>query len=1481
MDKQRRKRVNFITKAVSILLIVVMMIVFLPETMTVLAEEIKSAGTESEQSQQVEQEQESTYEPDFSVGGMHSNPAEQEEAYILYEAEYKRSEYEKHFYMSNGTYMRETYAMPIHYLDGEEYKDIDNTLVEYTEGGKERIKNAGNSFTAEFAKEISEDEPLLSVTKGDYSLEMYYEQKGGDKAQQARLGEQGKATIRPVRAEIKVDKAKAAKQEQGYAGKKLKDSIKNENLESELRYSGVEQDTDFEYKLDSNSVKESIIVGSRQQSYTYSFRLQTKNLFLEHDNYGRIRAYNAQEEEIYTIPAPYMFDAAGNRSEAVTYELKYTKDSDYILSVIADSEWINAEERIFPVTIDPTIETAQDSGCFKFTEIQGSEKETDSGESVRYSVSQPEGLFQDGTRLVVQYRNGSDKRVTHRELRFKLTAWTAVAGYRYNHNFDYEVTWESTQEAMYYEFASGILTGEAEPTDYTEEAIYFTEDDRGFVFKCVYETAGIISSSALFFDFKVVEYYDDEMGIESTYNPYSYDGGDYTLYVKPRTETYTVEIPYISLEAPSVPLSVTAYYNPGFGSLRKELYQASDGYYGANIKLNIEQYIKPLYNESGSDDAVLYFYLDADGSVHRFLPYDTDKYLCPELGYTYIPSTKEVKDSSDFVIMEFDANGRLVWINSKNGDSIHITYLNETNKILYIENYISGAPYQALSFTYNGNRLAEIVGTFAAVPMFSELNDIEETSKAVLTYQGNYLSTVRDSQQNYRVRIVHSTTGELVTNRYNIGHEIEKSTEGETVVYYVDSNGDKSRANQFYGGANYVQRDNYNDMLNKNPGFETPDSMVTYGFSNDKTVTSQWSESMENDHAPIDVNNTVVKKTEEKTVTTTVTATFDQRHEKRGFFEPYYNFSQDIAMPINEGYLDQFNNPVFACLLTSGTGFEGSIYYKDGDETVKSATADGGSITIFGMYLLLPLPKTATEIGVIKESGDGTGAYLQKFGIAELVSKTVTEVYVKDVKNENNETIHKVGDTKITTVTAEGTTVTHISEEKTLKEEYVGKVGSESSVTTYTYSGDLLTKAVTVTTIGDEVTTQTTSYTYNGYLVQSVTTKVEKKIGNQTELEEKTYTESYTYNDFGHMLSHTTTDNHEYTYEYIRIWECAEILPYRVYYDEELVEEYTYDIYGKLLSITDNKGTMEYLYNGNKFSGYKSGDTTYGYTLGENGNVSGITRNGENVISYTSTRDAIYDVDYANGDKVDYYYGDNGVDRVRYSNGSSVQGEYTYDYDIYGTLESVTNQDDITKTYSQNIAARTYTERQTGANYIYDNITHYDSNGYYTGTTYGFISSPHEGVNMQLQSLGRVSSVEYKSYLQGLVGSTADGDFTSSYSYNAENFIREITQTLGEESVSTAYEYDYNNRLTKVTVNGTIYRLTYDYMGNITAVTKNNAEYLTYSYDDAGRLISENNTEFSYRYSYTYDGNNNIASVTSIGTPTSNTPPFPPITSRP
>ncbi|MBE5730403.1 MAG: hypothetical protein E7350_00435, partial [Clostridiales bacterium] len=428
MDKQRRKRVNFITKAVSILLIVVMMIVFLPETMTVLAEEIKSAGGESEQSQQVEQEQESTYEPDFSVEDMHSTPAEQEEAYILYEAEYKRSEYEKHFYMSDGTYMRETYAMPIHYLDDD--------------GLYKEIENANSS--------------------------------------------------------------------------------------------------------------------------------------------------------------------AGNMSRA------------YI---------------------------------------------------------------------------------------------------------------ENTRD-----------------------------------------------------------YYVEEWGVEGTYNPYSYDGGDYSIYVKPQTLSCTVEIPYISLQAPSAAMAVTAYYNPGFSALRRKLMQGVSGmdntqdYYGEDIKLNIEQYMVPLYEryaENGTinERIVGYLYVDADGSVHNFLPTSDEEnnteYYNVMLGYTYNSTDRKMLDGTGFAFMSFDSLGRLIDIYTKNGDNIGIIYY-QNNQINCIKNRINGYDYQIINFEYNtSNKLAEMYGAFQIVPIGDDLDYVYEKAHRVqLTYLDNKLMSVKDINDEQLVKIMYELGTDFVDiyNRYGAGH---------------------------------------------------------------------------------------------------------------------------------------------------------------------------------------------------------------------------------------------------------------------------------------------------------------------------------------------------------------------------------------------------------------------------------------------------------------------------------------------------------------------------------------------------------------------------------------------------------------------------------------------------------------------------------------------------------------------------------------
>ena len=61
------------------------------------------------------------------------------------------------------------------------------------------------------------------------------------------------------------------------------------------------------------------------------------------------------DEEIFFIPAPFMTDANGNRSNEVHYEVKAFSNGKVYLTVVADPRWINAEGRAFPVTIDPQI----------------------------------------------------------------------------------------------------------------------------------------------------------------------------------------------------------------------------------------------------------------------------------------------------------------------------------------------------------------------------------------------------------------------------------------------------------------------------------------------------------------------------------------------------------------------------------------------------------------------------------------------------------------------------------------------------------------------------------------------------------------------------------------------------------------------------------------------------------------------------------------------------------------------------------------------------------------------------------------------------------------------------------------------------------------------------------------------------------------------------------------------------------------------
>ena len=60
----------------------------------------------------------------------------------------------------------------------------------------------------------------------------------------------------------------------------------------------------------------------------------------------------------------FMTDANGIVSTGVFYELKPQSDGMFSFTVTADSEWMNAEDRAFPVTIDPQV-TVSGSSAMK------------------------------------------------------------------------------------------------------------------------------------------------------------------------------------------------------------------------------------------------------------------------------------------------------------------------------------------------------------------------------------------------------------------------------------------------------------------------------------------------------------------------------------------------------------------------------------------------------------------------------------------------------------------------------------------------------------------------------------------------------------------------------------------------------------------------------------------------------------------------------------------------------------------------------------------------------------------------------------------------------------------------------------------------------------------------------------------------------------------------------------------------------------
>lgn len=260
-----------------------------------------------------------------------SIPEDTREPTALYELTELRQADTKYIQMSDGTVRALVYDTAVHRPDGQGgYTEIDNRLSQNEDG----IVNTNARI--KFSKKITGKGTLFTLHEGNRKITLSL--PGAVKKTPATVVHNGTTNKK--------------------AATKLEELSTLSKTVSSVSYRNILPQTDIEYILQGNNIKENIVVNAPKERYSYTFELELCNLTAARTSAGEITLRDG-EETVYTLPAPFMYDADGKYSEAVDYTLTPSNgNGKYTLTVTADEGWLNAEERVFPVTIDPTITVA-------------------------------------------------------------------------------------------------------------------------------------------------------------------------------------------------------------------------------------------------------------------------------------------------------------------------------------------------------------------------------------------------------------------------------------------------------------------------------------------------------------------------------------------------------------------------------------------------------------------------------------------------------------------------------------------------------------------------------------------------------------------------------------------------------------------------------------------------------------------------------------------------------------------------------------------------------------------------------------------------------------------------------------------------------------------------------------------------------------------------------------------------------------------
>ena len=256
-------------------------------------------------------------------------PASIDTPQVLFESNEKRTSTSKTFHRTDGLDLMAVYPEPVHFVNSEgAFVDYDNRLVETkTENGIYLSPKANDMEI--LLSSATANEALVRLSKDGYHLSWTYDG-------------------------ITEQTGKVADREED------DDPTTLENLCSELDFVDIYPNVDLQYLLIGGKLKENLVLKDAEAPASFVIHYSSSDLTPELDEGAKTILWkDAEGETVFEIEAPFAVDAKGETSTELVFTLSENGEEGTTAVLELNEAWLKADDRAFPVTVDPMIVSKQ------------------------------------------------------------------------------------------------------------------------------------------------------------------------------------------------------------------------------------------------------------------------------------------------------------------------------------------------------------------------------------------------------------------------------------------------------------------------------------------------------------------------------------------------------------------------------------------------------------------------------------------------------------------------------------------------------------------------------------------------------------------------------------------------------------------------------------------------------------------------------------------------------------------------------------------------------------------------------------------------------------------------------------------------------------------------------------------------------------------------------------------------------------------